>query len=402
MSVDVEQATRDLARLAVRFGANVQPGQIVSIGSEPGKEALARAIAEEAYRAGAKYVDLMIFDVLLKRYRAEHGDPETLGYVPPWMGERLLWLGREHAARISLSGPVAPHALDGIDPALLARDMLPRLREGMTVVNEATTNWVGIPGPTPDWAALVHPELDTVEAFDRLWTQIIHICRLDEPDPVAAWNERLGELLRVAARLTEMQLDALRYEGPGTDLTIGLLRSSKWIAAEMRTVDGLLHHPNLPSEEVFTAPDPERVDGTVTATKPLFTGGSLITGLQVRFEGGRAVSVQAEANGDVLRGMTQRDAGACRLGEVALVDRAGRIGPLDTVFYDTLLDENAASHLALGAAYRMCVGEEADAGRLNVSEIHTDFMMGSDEVDVTGLDRDGREVPLLRGGSWQI
>ena len=402
MTVDVQQFTRDLARLAVRFGANVQPGQIVALGSEPGKEELARAIAEEAYAAGAKFVDLTVFDVWLKRARAEHADPETLDFIPPWMKDRMQWLSDEGAARIAMSGPVAPRALDGIDPALISRDMLPRLPGMMAIINARTTNWVGIPGPNPAWAQLVHPRLEPDAAFERLWTEIAHVCRLDEPDPVAAWNERMNELLRVAARLDELHLDRLRYEGPGTDLTIGLLPSSHWIAAEMTTAGGITHHANLPSEEVFTTPDPERVEGTVTATKPLFTAGTTVTGLTVTFEGGHAVSIDADENADVLRGLTARDPGGRRLGEVALVDREGRIGPLGTVFYDTLLDENAASHLALGAGYGMGVTDEADTSRVNSSDVHIDFMIGSDELAVTGVTAGGDEVPLLRGGSWQI
>ena len=399
---DPHQYTRALAELAVRFGANVQPGQIVSLGSEPGKEDVARAIAEVAYEAGAKFVDLSVFDVYLKRARALHADRDTLGYVPPWMRERLLALGEHRAARISLSGPVAPRALDDIDPELISLDMLPRMRESMTLVNERTTNWTIVPAPTHGWAMLVHPRLEPAAALARLWGEIAHICRLDEPDPVAAWSSRLNELERVAARLTELRLDALHYEGPGTELTIGLLPSSRWISGGFETVDGIEHRPNLPTEEVFTTPDPERVDGTVAATKPLFASGTTVSGLRVRFAGGRVAEIDAEEGAGVLRGLTERDAGAARLGEVALVDREGRIGPLGTVFYDTLLDENAASHLALGAGYQLGIGSEEDRPRVNDSEIHIDFMIGSDEVAVTGLTPAGEEVALLRGGRWQL
>ena len=394
--------TRALAELAVRFGANVQPGQIVALSSEPGKEELARAIAETAYAAGARFVDLTVFDVHLKRARALHADRETLGYVPPWMGDRLRALGEERAARIGITGPVAPHALDGVDPELLALDMLPRMPESMQLVNARTTNWVLVPGPNRDWAMLVHPRLPPDAALERLWGEIAHVCRLDEPDPVAAWEERFAALVRVAAGLTERRFDAIRLHGPGTDLTVGLLPSSRWVCADSETVDGIVHHVNLPSEEVFTTPDPERVDGWVTATKPLFTAGTTIVGLKVRFEGGRAVAIDADENAEVLRGLTARDAGGVRLGELALVDGDGRIGPLGTVFYDTLLDENAASHLALGAAYQIGVEDDADRARVNASEIHIDFMIGSEQIDVTGRTADGDDVPLLRGGSWQI
>jgi aminopeptidase len=402
MSPDHESQTQALAELVVRLGANVQPGQIVSISSEPGKEELARAVADAAYRAGALFVDLSVFDVHIKRSRLLHAQRDTLGYVPPWIGERTLALGDARAARISLTGPAAPHALDDVDPELIGLDMLPRIKESMTVVNDRTTSWSIVPAPTREWAMLVHPRLEPAAALERLWAEIAHVCRLDEPDPDAAWRERFGALARVADALTERRLDAIHLEGPGTDLRVGLLGSSRWIAGPLETVDGIVHYPNLPSEEVFTTPDPERVDGTVTATKPLFTSGTTVSGLRVAFEGGRAVRIDADEGAAVLRGLTARDEGACRLGELALVDREGRIGPLGTVFYDTLLDENAASHIALGAGYQTGVADDGDRGRVNTSQIHVDFMIGSEEMAVTGVERDGTRVPLLRGGRWQI
>jgi len=402
MTSEIDQYTDAMAELVVRFGANVQPGQVVAIGAEPGKEQMVRAIAEHAYRAGAKFVDLSVFDVYLKRARALYGNTDDLGYVPPWMGQRVLELGELRAARISLAGPSAPHALDDVDPHLIGLDMMPRLAESMTVVNEATTNWSIVPAPTQAWALLVHPRLEPAAALDRLWAEVAHICRLDEPDPVAAWNVRLNELKRVASTLTELRFDAIRLHGPGTDVTVGLLPSSQWIAADSETVAGIAHRPNLPTEEVFTTPDPERVNGTVTATKPLFASGTTITGLRVSFEHGRVTSIDADEGAAVLRGLVARDEGAARLGELALVDGQGRIGPLETVFYDTLLDENAASHIALGAGYQMGVAADADRPLVNVSEIHTDFMIGSAEISVDGLRPGGEVVPVMRAHSWQI
>jgi aminopeptidase len=391
-----------LADLAVHFGANVQPGQVLAISSEPGKEDLTRAIAEAAYAAGALFVDLSVFDVHLKRARALHADPDTLGYVPPWIGARALALGEHRCARVALTGPVAPRIMDDVDPGLLGLDMLPSVREGMIVVNQLLCNWTVVPCPTVGWATLVHPRLEPAAALERLWQQVAHVCRLDEEDPVAAWQARIDELLGASQRLDALRIDALHLEGPGTDLTIGLLPSSTWRAAQFETVDGIRHVPNLPTEEVFTTPDPARVEGVVSATKPLFTSGTTITGLQVRFEGGRAVSIEAEQGAEVLRGLSGRDSGAARLGEVALVDRQGRIGPLETIFYDTLLDENAASHIALGQGYDLGVADAEDRQRVNDSEIHVDFMIGSDDLSVSGILRDGSRVPLLRDGTWQI
>jgi aminopeptidase len=391
-----------LADLLVRFGANVQPGQIVAVASEPGKEPLARAVAAAAYRAGAKFVDVTSFDLHVKRARALYAGEDTLEFVPPWYGQRMLELGELHAATIALTGPVAPSLMDGIDSERLGRDILPRVRESLEVLNARTINWTVGPCPTPEWAELVYPDLAPDRALARLWDDIAHVCRLDEPDPIAAWNARLDTLTDAARRLDALGLDAIRFEGPGTDLTVGLLPSSRWHAARLHTVDEVVHAPNLPTEEAFTTPDPERVNGVVRSTKPLYTAGVLITGLRVRFENGRAVEVEAESGGENLATLSQRDDGASRLGEVALVDRESRIGGLGTVFYDTLLDENAASHIALGQGLDFAVGDPADHSRINTSQVHIDFMIGSDAVAVTGLLADGSKVPLLREGAWQI
>jgi aminopeptidase len=402
MTADGSQARiHALADLIVRFGANVQPGQIVSIASEPGKEPLARAIAGAAYKAGAKFVDLSVFDIHIKHARMLYADPASLGFVPPWYGERMRALGELRSAAIALTGPVAPRIMDGIDPALLGQDLLPRVRESIEIVNQRVSNWTAAPCPTPSWAELVYPEMDPVDALERLWREVAHICRVDEPDPVAAWEERMDGLVAVAEKLDELHLDALRFEGPGTDLTVGLFPSCQWHCARISTVDGIVHAPNLPTEEVFTTPDPERTEGYVRSTKPLFVSGAMVTGLRVRFENGRAIEIDAEEGADALRTVTHRDAGSARLGEVALVDRGSRIGGLDTVFFDTLLDENAASHIALGEGLDFTVGEE-DHPRINRSELHIDFMIGSDEVAVTGIEPGGGEVPLLRQGVWQI
>ncbi len=398
---DTQARINALADLIVRFGANVQRGQIVSIGSEPGKEPLARAIAEAAYKAGAKFVDVSVFDIHVKHARMLHAAPDTLGFVPPWYGERMRALGENRCAVIALTGPVAPRIMDGIDPALLGQDLLPRVRESIEIVNQRTTNWTAAPCPTALWAELVHPDLPPADALERLWREVTHVCRVDEPDPVSAWEERMDGLTAVADKLDELRLDALRFEGPGTDLTVGLLPSCRWHCARIATVDGIVHAPNLPTEEVFTTPDPERTEGYVCSTKPLFVSGAMVTGLRVRFERGRAVEIDADEGADALRTLTGRDAGSSRLGEVALVDGHSRIGHLDTVFFDTLIDENAASHIALGEGLDFTVGEE-DHARINRSELHIDFMIGSSAVAVTGIERGGGQVPLLRDGAWQI
>jgi aminopeptidase len=392
-----------LAELAVDFGANVQPGQIVSLSGSPGKEYLVRAIAEQAYRKGAKFVDVFWFDPWVKRARIEYAPDDSLEFVPPWYGERLLALGRERAAAITLSGPVAPALLDDLDPVRAGRDRLPAVRESGEVVSRRELNWTILPCPTPAWAKLVHPDLGEDEALAKLEQQLMHVLRLDEEDPVAVWQRRADTLIGVAQRLTERAFDALHYEGPGTDLTVGLLQNSQWMAARFETAEGIQHMPNLPTEEVFTSPDPTRADGYVTSSKPLvLVDGTVVRDLKVRFQNGRAVDLEASTAQETMRTIVARDEGAARLGEVALVDREGRIGALDTVFYDTLIDENAASHLALGRAFPFLANDQDTAGRMNESDIHIDFMIGRPELTVTGITRDGDRVPVLVEGAWQI
>jgi len=395
--------SRDLERLAdllVGFGANVQPGQIVAITAYHEMAEAARAVARASYRHGARYVDVFWWDMLVKRARLELAEAETLEYVPPWIGERLRWLGEEGAARIALTGSDST-IFDGVDPSRMGRDLLPYVEEVPVLVNERTTNWTIGPCPNPDWAQRVHPDLEPADALERLWEEIVHVCRLDSNDPVAAWRERMRAIVASADQMSERRFDAIHLSGPGTDLTVGLLPSHRWLGADFTTVDGRTHYPNIPTEEIFTTPDPERVDGQVSATMPLEVYGSVMSGIRIAFEGGRATKVEADEGAEALRSIVAKE-GADRLGEIALVDGEGRIGPLGTVFYETLLDENAASHIALGNAYTFPLEDETDQARANRSAVHVDFMIGSPQVDVDGITTDGDRVPVLRGGSWQI
>jgi aminopeptidase len=392
-----------LADLAVTVGANVQPGQIVGVTAELEHKDFARALAASAYDHGAKFVDVWYIDPLIKRARIEFAPEDTLDYVPPWYGKRVLELGELRGANITIRGTTVPGALDGLDPKRVGRDQLPRVKETTVIVNERTVNWTILAYPTLPWARLCYPELDDDAALARLWEEVKHVSRLDEPDPYQAWQDRIASLEQAAEALNRADLDAVHFEGPGTDLTIGLFKSSIWRMARWSTADGIPHIPNVPTEEVFTSPDPARVEGHVRSTKPLvLTDGTIVRGLEVRFEGGKAVDVTADEGGEVLHGRTQLDEGACRLGEVALVDRESRIGQLGTVFYETLLDENAASHIALGSGFSWAVESDEDRARVNESSTHVDFMIGGDDVDVTGVTRDGERIPVLRGGVWQL
>jgi aminopeptidase len=398
----VENGTLDrMADLVVDFGANVQAGQRVHVSASVGQEGLSRAIAARCYRAGAVFVNVVYADPWVQRARLDEAVDEALGHEPGWVVEMMRELGEERGANIGLSGPVAPGLLDGADPDRIRRDVPPGRHQAIQNLRGAKLNWSAIPCPTPGWAALVHPDLDPDAALAKLWEEVVHVCRLDESDPVAAWGERMDQIEHAKAALDELELDAVHLRGPGTDLEIGLLPTSKWMGGHLTTNYGLVHHPNIPTEEVFAVPDPERVQGMVRASKPLQLNGSIVRDFSVRFEGGRVAAIEAAENGAVLEAYAARDEGAARLGEIALVDRRGRVGPLRTVFYDTLIDENAASHMALGQGFDWAVGSE-DVERVNQSQIHVDFMFGSDEVEIDGVKRSGEQVALLRDGAWQI
>jgi aminopeptidase len=390
-----------LAGLAVH-GANVQPGQVLMITGEIGNEDVARAVAAAGYRRGARFVDVDYFDPYVKRARIEFADPDSLDFVPKWYGTRLIEHAEDEGARVTLATLTAPNLLDDLDKKLVGRDMLPRVKELTKIVGDRSTNWCIVPAPHRAWASLVYPDLGEDEAYERLWDELEHVLRLDEDDAASAWDARMDVLRDAAARLTMRAFDAIELRGPGTELSIGMLPSHRWWAADFTRADGLRHLPNLPSEEVFTTPDPVRTNGHVSSTKPLaLRDGTIVRGLRVRFENGVAVEIDADANGEALSSLLEIDEGARRLGELALVDRQGRIGPLGTVFYNTLLDENAASHIAFGAGFTFLVDEDVKP-RVNESGQHIDFMIGSNEVEVDGITADGERVPVLRGGDWQV
>jgi aminopeptidase len=369
---------------------------------EVGNADVARAVAEAGYRRGAQFVDVDYFDPYVKRARIQHADPGTLAFVPEWYGQKMVEHAEDGGARVTLAGPTAPNLLDDLDKSLVGKDMLPRVKELTKIVSDRSTNWCIVPAPHPAWAQLVYPDLGETDAYERLWSELEHVLRLDEPDPNAAWDERMSALTDAAARLTARSFDAIELTGPGTELTIGLLPTHRWWSADFHRADGLRHLPNLPTEEVFTTPDPVRTNGHVTSTKPLaLRDGTIVRGLRVRFEDGVAVQIDADENGEALETLLEIDEAARRLGELALVDGHGRIGPLGTVFYNTLLDENAASHLALGAGFPFLVDDDV-VDRVNSSAQHIDFMIGSPELDVDGVTAGGERVPVLRAGDWQI
>ncbi len=389
-----------LARLAAQAGINATENQTIVVSATLGQQDLARAIAGACYDLGARYVEVNYSDPHIRKVRLTRAPESALGTIPPWTRRKVLDIEEDGAAMIALTGPAAPHLLDDVDPGRIGRDQV-AIPEQMDVIGRQRMRWTVVPGPSEGWAKLVFGD-DEPDALGRLWEAIGTICRLDTDDPVRAWRERGDELGQMAQRLDGAQLDSLHFTGPGTDLTVGLLDGARWEGGGMTSADGIRFLPNIPTEEVFTTPDPERTHGFVTSTKPLLVSGSTISGLRMRFEGGRAVQVDADQGAELMRELVARDDNANRLGEVALVDSSGRIGRSGLVFHDTLFDENAASHIAVGGGFPHLTADESTAGRVNTSGIHTDFMIGGPALTVTGTTRDGRELPVLMHQNWAL
>jgi aminopeptidase len=389
-----------LARLAAEAGINVTAGQVIVVSATFGQEQLARAIAGACYDLGAGYVEVNYSDPYVRKARLTRAPDAALGTIPEWTRRKVLDVERAGGATIALTGPAAPHLLDDVDPGRIGRDQV-AIPEQMEVLGRQRLRWTVVPGPSEGWAKLVFGD-DAPDALASLWDAIGMICRLDAEDPVQAWRERSAELSLTAQRLDDAQLDSLRFIGPGTDLTVGLLAGARWEGGGITSADGIGYLPNIPTEEVFTTPDPERTKGVVSSTKPLLVSGAAISGLRMRFDGGRAVQVDADEGAELMRELVARDEHANRLGEVALVDSSGRIGRSGLVFHDTLFDENAASHIAVGGGFSHLTADERTAARVNASGIHTDFMIGGPEVTVTGTTRDGRELPVLVHQDWAL
>ena len=394
------------AELVVRVGANVQPDQTVVVMAQLAHAPVARAIARQAYRAGAVQVVPHYVDPHFRRAAIELGPVSSLGWSPPHLLGWVLSWAESRPAVIQLSGDPEPELLGDLDPVLVGKSEPREVRAAyLPLVSERKINWAIASAPTPGWAQAVLGEPDV----ERLWEAVAVATRLDEPDPVAAWRAHMELLETRAAALNARGFDAVRFRGPGTDLTIGLLPLSRWRSAAFRTETGIEHIPNLPTEEVFTVPDPTRAEGVVRSTYPLSVGGTVVRDLEARFAGGRIVEVSASAGADIIRQQLATDERAPCLGEVALVDGGSRVKRTGLVFSDTLFDENATCHIAFGQGVTMALeGSEAMSSQeleetgVNVSGVHTDFMVGGPEVDVDGLATDGSTTPIIRGDVWQL
>ncbi|MGE5243151.1 MAG: aminopeptidase [Betaproteobacteria bacterium] len=416
MSADLDARLSRYADLAVRVGLNLRAGQRLLIigpllngGAALEAAPLVRHISERAYRAGARLVETLWGDEALLRARFEAAPRDSFQEFSTWLPRALADHVEAGDAVLSVYAN-DPNLLSDQPPELVgaAQQAAARaVRPFRELISRNRTNWTVVAAAGEAWAARVFPHLPTAERVPRLWDAIAHLCRLERPDPVAAWEAHLAALVARRDDLNERRYTALEYRGPGTDLTVGLPDGHLWVSGRSVSQGGIEFAPNLPTEEVFTMPHKDRVDGVVRASKPLSYGNSLIEGFSLTFSGGRVVRMEAARGEAVLRQLLETDAGATRLGELALVPQSSPVAQSGLLFYNTLFDENAASHLALGSAYKFTLGggetmgdEEFETAGGNRSAAHVDFMIGSGELDIDGVRRDGGAEPLMRAGEW--
>ncbi len=391
------------ADVVVRVGVGLQPGQVAVVVALVEHAELARAVADAAYAAGARRVEVVYGDEHVRRAAIAHGASTALaegGLLDHAVVERFE-AAPDETVYIRLTGNPDQHLFDDLDAAAVVAARPTEVhRRSRAAVMHGGLRWTIVAAPNDGWARAVLGEPDV----DRLWQAVGTAVRLDEPDPVAAWRAHVALLHRRCAAVQAAGLDALHYTGPGTELVVGLHPGSRWVGGAIASDDGVAYVPNLPTEEVFTSPDPSRADGEVALTRPLVmpANGIVVEGLRLTFEGGRIVGATADRGEKAVLAELDSDPGARRLGEVALVDRDSRVRRAGLVFHDTLYDENAGSHVAWGQAFPMCLPEGGSMELFNSSSVHTDVVVGGPGVSITGTTADGTRVPIIEDDVWVL
>lgn len=398
-----------LALVAVRVGLNLQEGQEVVVTASLDHIPFIRKVVAEAYKAGAYAVTVLYQDDVATLARYQNAPDAAFDFTPKWLADGIAEAFRSNAARLGITG-ANPALLKDQDPGKISRANVAAskaMKPAMELVTRHSINWSILAGATPAWAKLVFPDLPENEAVARLWDAIFSASRITGNDPVQDWKDHGENIMKRVALLNEKRYHALHFRGPGTDLVVGLADDHLWAGGGGICGNGIFCNANIPTEECFTTPHKDRVNGTVTASKPLSHQGTLIENISVRFENGKIVEAHATAGEEALKKLIAVDEGASHLGEVALVPHSSPIAQSGLLFWNTLFDENAASHIALGQAYATCIidGETLDEATLNSkgansSLIHVDWMIGSGEMNVDGVFADGTEEPLMRTGEW--
>lgn len=409
--VDFQQRLEQYAALAVEVGVNVQPGQTLCIMSSIGAAPLVREVAKQAYKIGAKYVHVDWSDEDIIRTRSELASEEGLSYYPAWHAQGRVEMAEAGAAFLWIVTE-NPDLLKGIDASrisLISKAQQVALQPFRHFTLNNKVAWSIVAYPSAEWANKVFPDLAEPKRIDAMWEAIFAATRVDVQNPVETWREHANNLRAKAQWLNERKFKELRYRGPGTDLRIGLPEGNLWASAGKHNSEGNLFIPNMPTEEVFTSPHREKVNGTVSSSKPLSYNGNLIDNFSLTFKDGRIVDFQAEKAYESLRELVETDDGSHYLGEIALVPHHSPISNTDLIFYNTLFDENAACHLAIGFAFPFCLEgglemskEQLKDKGLNDSLTHVDFMIGRSDLDIDGVTEDGNIVAIFRNGNWAI
>ncbi|MBN2116587.1 MAG: aminopeptidase [Anaerolineales bacterium] len=410
-----QEYLRKYAEVVVKVGLNLRAGQRLIItnaaarGVPPAARPFVHEIAKAAYAAGARFVDVIWGDEELLRIRLQNAPADSFSEYPKWHVSGIMDMIKNGDALLSIYAN-DPDVYAGLDPeriGAMQKSHLENWQEISINVTRNAINWCVVAAAAPAWAAKLFPDLKTKEGEEKLWQAIFETTRATEPDPVAAWGEHVRDLRKRADYLQAKNFTALQYKSQNTDFTLGLPRGHKWISAQSLAENGILFTSNMPTEEVFTLPDRQRADGVVHSTFPLSYGGSLIEDFQVTFENGRIVKVSAKKNEAILQKLVDTDEGSHRLGEAALVPISSPIARRGHLFYNTLFDENASCHIAIGRAYRFTLtggeeltDEEFNAAGGNTSLAHVDFMIGSPQMDIDGIREDGTPEPVMRAGEW--
>lgn len=409
MTLSFEQKLQNYADLAVKIGVGLRAGQRLMVRAPIEAAPLVRLIVASAYQAGARLVDTLWTDDAITLARFKYAPRDSFEEFPTWQAEALLQFAEKGDAVLSVVAS-NPDLLKEQDPELVAlvqRVSQTHLQPFRRYVMADRLNWSLISLPIASWAAKIFPNSPPEQQMARLWEAIFHVCRIDQPDPIAAWQRHVAELSARKDYLNAKQYTALKYTAPGANLTLSLPDGHIWNGAQSQLANGITFIANVPTEEVFTMPHRERAEGVVSSTKPLSYGGVLIEDFSLTYEQGRVVKVMAKKGEAVLKKLIDTDEGSARLGEVALVPHSSPISQSGLLFYNTLFDENASNHIAIGRAYRFCLAggvdmtdEEFAAAGGNDSLAHVDFMIGSAEMDVDGVTREGAVEPVMRSGEW--
>lgn len=408
---EFSQALQKYADVTVKIGLNLRAGQRMLILAGIFDYPLVRVLTSSAYQAGARSVDAIWLDEEIDHIRLKQAPDEALTDIPDWMANSLLEYIQTGDALINIASR-NPDAFSDVEPDKVSKfqnAVLKKLETFYDSIMRDAVNWCVVSSPTKEWAQKIFPEATEEEAIEKLWEAIFQTCRVDQPDPVAAWQKHIADLKKRSAWLNAKRYTALHYRAPGTDLTIGLPERHIWQAAQMMAENGIEFTANLPTEEVFTMPHKDRVNGVVSASRPLVVAGSVVDDFTLTFENGKITNYTAKSGEETLQKLIETDEGSRSIGEVALVPISSPVSRRGHLFYNTLFDENAASHIAIGRAYRFTMEgggemseEEFQAQGGNFSLNHNDFMVGSNQMDIDGICIDGSTEPIMRAGDWAI